>query len=153
MIGAWTVRDFAVLDVIGTGRQVVAEVRAAFDLPDGGRFADEEIHLWTFDDARAGRPLPPLRDTAKHIAADRGEDTTRLADPPFPTRRVLIPGTASLRFQYGEFPLRHGVPRHPHATPTGDPRQRPGQASGHPAPPVARSAPALGRRRCRYSPS
>src|SRR4051812_6450503 len=51
LVGTWTVLDFAVLDVIGTGRQVAAEVRVSFAVPGGGRFTDEEIHLWTFDDA------------------------------------------------------------------------------------------------------
>jgi uncharacterized protein len=77
LIGGWTVRDFAVLDIIGDGRQVVAEVRAAFDLPDGGRFADEELHLWTFDAAGRVARFRHYCDTAKHIRADRGEDTTR----------------------------------------------------------------------------
>src|SRR3954451_11854115 len=48
VIGGWIGRGLPVLDVIGDGRQVAAEIRAAFDLPDGGRFADEELHLWTF---------------------------------------------------------------------------------------------------------
>src|SRR3954454_12008790 len=76
LIGAWTVLDFAVLDVIGSGRQVVAEVRAAFALPGGGRFSDEELHLWTFDDGGQVVRLRHYCDTAKHIAAARGEDTT-----------------------------------------------------------------------------
>jgi uncharacterized protein len=50
VLGSYTVLEFAVLDIIGTGRQVVAEVRGAFEVPGGGRFADEELHLWTFDD-------------------------------------------------------------------------------------------------------
>jgi ketosteroid isomerase-like protein len=76
LVGGWTVLEFAVLDVIGTGRQVAAEVRVAFAAPGGGRFTDEEIHLWTFgDDGRVTR-LRHYVDTAKHIAAARGEDTT-----------------------------------------------------------------------------
>jgi ketosteroid isomerase-like protein len=76
LLGSWTVLDFAVLDIIGTGRQVAAEVRISLALPDGGRFEDEEIHLWTFDaDGRVTR-LRHYCDTAKHIAAARGEDTT-----------------------------------------------------------------------------
>jgi ketosteroid isomerase-like protein len=75
VIGAWTVLDFAVLDVIGSGRQVAAEVRASFALPGGGRFADEELHLWTFgDDGRVVR-FRHYCDTAKHIAASAGRDT------------------------------------------------------------------------------
>ena len=76
VIAGWTLLDFAVLDVIGTGRQVVAEVRAAFALPGGGRFADEELHLWTFGaDGRVER-FRHYCDTAKHIAAGAGRDTT-----------------------------------------------------------------------------
>jgi len=76
VMGGWTVLDFPVLDIIGTGRQVVAEVRAAFEMPRGGRFADEELHLWTFDDAGKVVRFWHYCDTAKHIAASRGEDTT-----------------------------------------------------------------------------
>ncbi|MHA6785749.1 nuclear transport factor 2 family protein [Pseudonocardia saturnea] len=76
IVGAWVPRAFEVLDIIGTGDQVGAEIRAEFELPGGGRFADEEMHLWTFD---AGGRVTRFRhyvDTAKHIAAAAGEDTT-----------------------------------------------------------------------------
>ena len=76
IVGTWTLHGFTVLDVIGDGRQVVAEVRAEFSLPNGGRFADEEIHLWTFDESGRVVRLRHYLDTAKHIAASRGEDTT-----------------------------------------------------------------------------
>ena len=76
IVGTWTLHEFAVLDVIGNGRQVVAEVRAEFSLPNGGRFADEEIHLWTFDESGRVVRLRHYLDTAKHIATSRGEDTT-----------------------------------------------------------------------------
>ena len=75
VIGAWTVLDFAVLDLIGDGRQVVAEIRASFALPNGARFADEELHLWTFDDAGRVSRFRHYADTAKHVAVSRGEDT------------------------------------------------------------------------------
>jgi ketosteroid isomerase-like protein len=76
LLGSWTVLDFAVLDIIGTGRQVAAEVRLSLALPGGGRFADEELHLWTFDEGGRVTRLRHYCDTAKHIAAARGEDTT-----------------------------------------------------------------------------
>jgi len=84
VVGAWTVLGFEVLDVIGDGRQVVAEIRASFALPDGGRFADEELHLWTFDGAGRVSRFRHYVDTAKHIAASRGEDTLagRISDAP-----------------------------------------------------------------------
>ena len=76
VIAGWTVLDFAVLDVIGTGRQVVAEVRAAFALPGGARLADEELHLWRFGaDGRVVR-FRHYCDTAKHIAVSGGRDTS-----------------------------------------------------------------------------
>jgi uncharacterized protein len=76
VLGSYTVLDFSVLDIIGSGRQVVAEVRASFAMPDGGRFADEELHLWTFDEAGRVIRFRHYCDTAKHIAAARGDDTT-----------------------------------------------------------------------------
>jgi ketosteroid isomerase-like protein len=75
VIGAWTVLGFEVLDVVGDGRQVVAEIRASFALPDGARLADEELHLWTFGDTGQVVRFRHYVDTAKHIAVSRGEDT------------------------------------------------------------------------------
>jgi uncharacterized protein len=74
-IATMTVLDFAVLDVIGGGRQVVAEVRASFALPNQGRFADEELHLWTFDASGRVSRFRHYCDTAKHLAASGGVDT------------------------------------------------------------------------------
>jgi hypothetical protein len=76
VLSGMTVLEFAVLDVIGSGRQVVADVRASFALPGGGRYADEELHLWTFDNVGKVVRFRHYLDTAKHIAASRGEDTT-----------------------------------------------------------------------------
>ena len=74
-LASMTVLDFAVLDVIGSGRQIVAEVRASFALPNQGRFADEELHLWTFDDSGLVSRFRHYCDTAKHLAASGGVDT------------------------------------------------------------------------------
>ena len=74
--GTWTLHEFTVLDVIGDGRQVVAEVRAEFTMPNGGRWADEELHLWTFDESGRVVRFRHYLDTAKHIAAAQGKDTT-----------------------------------------------------------------------------
>jgi uncharacterized protein len=76
VLGTYQVQAFDVLDIIGSGRQVVAEVRASFVLPGGGRFTDEELHLWTFDDDGRVTRFRHYVDTAKHIAAVGGEDTT-----------------------------------------------------------------------------
>jgi uncharacterized protein len=67
-IAAWQVEDFQVLDLIGSGNQVVAEVKAAFLLPNGRRLADEELHLWTFDESGRVTRFRHYVDTAKHLA-------------------------------------------------------------------------------------
>ena len=69
LVGSWTVLDFAVLDVLAGDRQVAAEVRVDFALPGGGRLTDEEMHLWSFDDAGRVVRFRHYVDTAKHIAA------------------------------------------------------------------------------------
>jgi ketosteroid isomerase-like protein len=71
-----TMNDFQVLDIIGSGRQVVAELRVDISMPGGGRIVDEELHLWTFDDTGKVVRFRHYVDTAKHLAAAGGTDTT-----------------------------------------------------------------------------
>jgi uncharacterized protein len=71
-----TIHEFAVLDVIGSGRQVAVEVLIDAELPSGGRYRDEELHLWTFDEGGMVTRMRHYVDTAKHAAAAAGEDTT-----------------------------------------------------------------------------
>jgi ketosteroid isomerase-like protein len=55
------------------GNQVAATIRIdATVMPTGERFQDEEIHLWTFDDAGKIVGLRHYADTAKHIKAAKG---------------------------------------------------------------------------------
>jgi hypothetical protein len=44
--------------------------------PKGGHSLYEELHLWTFDEHQQVVRLRHHVDTAKHIAAFSGEDTT-----------------------------------------------------------------------------
>jgi ketosteroid isomerase-like protein len=76
VISEWSVREFDVEDIIGEGEQVVAQLHVEFDLPGGGRLHDEELHLWTFDDQGRVSAFRHYTDTAKHIAAQAGADTT-----------------------------------------------------------------------------
>jgi ketosteroid isomerase-like protein len=70
------IHDFAVLDYIAGRDQVAAEILIEASTPAGGRFRDEELHLWTLGtDGRVVR-LRHYVDTAKHIAAAGGNDTT-----------------------------------------------------------------------------
>jgi hypothetical protein len=50
--------------------------RPALTTPAGGRLRDEEVHLWALDDSQQVTRLRHYVDTAKHIAAYAGEDTT-----------------------------------------------------------------------------
>jgi uncharacterized protein len=64
--GALGIQDFQVLDLMAGERQVAAEIRLVTE-----RFADEEIHLWTFGDDGLVSRFRHYVDTAKHIEATR----------------------------------------------------------------------------------
>ena len=76
LVGQFEITEFAILDVLASDAQVVAEVVIEASVPGGGRYRDEELHLWTFDDTGKVSRMRHYVDTAKHIAATRGEDTT-----------------------------------------------------------------------------
>ena len=76
-IGTYTVHEFAVLDLMESDSRVSAVVVIDASMPDGGRYRDEEIHVWTFGADDKVTALRHHIDTAKHLAAARGEDTTR----------------------------------------------------------------------------
>lgn len=64
------IKDFQVLNILEGGNQVAAEFIIEADVPGtGGHFRDEEMHLWTFNDAGKVTRLRHYTDTAKHIKA------------------------------------------------------------------------------------
>lgn len=63
------IHDFRVLALMEGENQVAAEVTIDAELIGGGRFQDEEIHLWTFDAGGLVKRFRHYVDTAKHIAA------------------------------------------------------------------------------------
>jgi ketosteroid isomerase-like protein len=76
LVAQFEVTEFSVLDIMASENQVAAEIVFAATVPGGGRYRDEEMHLWSFDaDGKITR-LRHYTDTAKHIAAAKGEDTT-----------------------------------------------------------------------------
>jgi ketosteroid isomerase-like protein len=76
IVGQFDIAEFSVLDVTAGEKQVAAEIVIEAATPAGGRYRDEELHLWTFDgDGKVCR-MRHYVDTAKHIAAAQGEDTT-----------------------------------------------------------------------------
>ena len=68
----FNIHEFRVLALLAGGNQVVAEVLIDATAPTGVRYRDEELHLWTFDDAGKVVRLRHYVDTAKHIAAAGG---------------------------------------------------------------------------------
>jgi len=75
-VGELQVHDLQVLDVVAGERQVAVEVLIDFSTPTGGRAREEELHLWTLDERQQVTRMRHYVDTAKHIAAWAGEDTT-----------------------------------------------------------------------------
>ena len=69
LVARFTIHDFRVLSIMGNERQVAAEFVIDATPPDGRRYRDEEMHLWTFGaDGKVVR-LRHYTDTAKHMAA------------------------------------------------------------------------------------
>ncbi|GAC1524557.1 MAG: hypothetical protein NVS2B6_11240 [Thermoleophilaceae bacterium] len=66
VVAGMGLRDFQVLDLMGSERQVTAEVRIVTDT-----LADEEQHLWTFAGDGLVTRMRHYVDTAKHVAAMR----------------------------------------------------------------------------------
>ena len=77
VVGQFNIAEFSVLDIMAGDKQVAAEIVIEADVPGGGRYRDEELHLWSFDDDGKINRLRHYTDTAKHIAAASGKDTTK----------------------------------------------------------------------------
>ncbi len=76
VIAPLTFHGFEVLGLAASDDMVVAEIRIDVSMPSGGRLRDEELHFWRFDADGRVCAMRHYVDTAKHIAAARGEDTT-----------------------------------------------------------------------------
>ncbi len=73
VLGGMPVKDFQVLSLMSGGNQVAAEFVIEVEVPaTGAHYRDEEIHLWTFNEAGQVIRLRHYTDTAKHIAAATG---------------------------------------------------------------------------------
>lgn len=71
VFGAMKLHDFRVLGLMEGGNQVASEIVIDAETPNGGRYHDEELILWTFNEAGKVVRLRHYTDTAKHIAAAR----------------------------------------------------------------------------------
>jgi len=81
-LSQWSVHHLEVLSVVADDRLACAQVVIDATLPGGGRFRDEELHVWTFGGDGRIVALRHYIDTAKHLAAARGQDTTRTRPTP-----------------------------------------------------------------------
>src|SRR5262249_39648668 len=69
------IHDFQAGEMLASANQGALEISIDPSPPAGGRFRDEELHMWTLgDDGRVTR-MRHYVDTAKHIAAAEGQDT------------------------------------------------------------------------------
>ena len=75
-VSQFEIHDFQVTGMFAGGDKVAVEVVIEATAPGGGRFRDEELHLYTLSDTGKVTGMRHHVDTAKHIAANRGEDTT-----------------------------------------------------------------------------
>lgn len=69
VFGTMKLHDFQVLSLMEGGNQVASEIVIDAEVATGGRYRDEEVILWTFNDAGKIVRLRHYTDTAKHIAA------------------------------------------------------------------------------------
>ena len=51
VVGTMKFHAFDVVSLMAGGNSVAAEVRLDVELTSGARFQEEEVHVWTFDDA------------------------------------------------------------------------------------------------------
>jgi ketosteroid isomerase-like protein len=63
------IQEFNVLSIMAGGNQVAAEFVITAKVNGKASYRDEEMHLWTFDDAGKVIRLRHYTDTAKHAAA------------------------------------------------------------------------------------
>jgi uncharacterized protein len=69
LVAQFEIKEFKVLSVMAGGNQVAAEFVIEARVPGTGKtYRDEEMHLWTFDEAGRVVRLRHYTDTAKHIA-------------------------------------------------------------------------------------
>ncbi len=68
-VATMQIKDFQVLDMLASDRQVVVEVQISIAMPDGGNLTDEELHLYSLNEEGRIRRMRHYVDTAKQIKA------------------------------------------------------------------------------------
>lgn len=79
LAGTLRIREFRVLSIMAGPSSVAAELRLEAEvIATGVVYRDEEMHLWSFDEAGKVTRLRHYLDTAKHIAAAQAGTDPRL---------------------------------------------------------------------------
>lgn len=68
-VATMEIRNFQVLDMLASNRQVVVEVQITIGLPNGGSVTDEELHLYSLNGEGKITRMRHYVDTAKQIEA------------------------------------------------------------------------------------
>jgi uncharacterized protein len=68
-VATMQIQDFQVLDMLASDRQVAVEVQISIAMTDGGSVTDEELHLYSLNDAGRINRVRHYVDTAKQIKA------------------------------------------------------------------------------------
>jgi uncharacterized protein len=71
LLGTFKFHRFDVLGVMGGGNFVSGLIAVEFELPTGKRFADEEVHLFEFDEQGQVMRFRHYQDTAKAVAVSK----------------------------------------------------------------------------------
>jgi ketosteroid isomerase-like protein len=71
VVGQMNISHFQVLSFMAGGNQVAAEFVVEAEVPGGGHYRDEEMHLWTFNAEGKVTRLRHYIDATKHIEAAR----------------------------------------------------------------------------------
>lgn len=70
IIGQWKIHEFKVLSLMAGDNKVAVEFVIDADVPmTGAHLRDEEMHLWSFNEAGQVSRLRHYTDTSKHIDA------------------------------------------------------------------------------------
>jgi uncharacterized protein len=68
-VATMQIQDFQVLDMLASDRQVVVDVQISIAMADGGILTDEELHLYSLNEAGKIIRMRHYVDTAKQINA------------------------------------------------------------------------------------
>jgi ketosteroid isomerase-like protein len=79
IIGKWTFNRFDVKSIMVSGDTAASLISVGIAFENGNRFADDEIHLWTFDSQGKVKTLRHFLDTEAFAAILNGKQLAKAA--------------------------------------------------------------------------